>query len=141
MFKSTLLIAFILLPFIGVSQAGSTAVIGTWLTQIEDAKVEIYKKNGKFCGRVVWIAEPTDEDGKAKIDEHNPDQKLAKRPIMGIDILHGFSYEDSEWSGGYIYDPKVGKTYDCKLWIEDGTLKVRGYIGWLFDTKTWTKVK
>ncbi|MFT5820733.1 MAG: hypothetical protein ACI8ZM_001980 [Crocinitomix sp.] len=141
MFKNTLLIALMLLSFIGIGQAGSTAVLGQWLTEIADAKIEIYQKQGKFHGRVVWIAEPNDEDGKPKIDEHNPDQKLAKRPIMGIDILHGFTYDDGEWSGGFIYDPKKGETYECKLWIEDGTLKVRGYLGWLFDTKTWTKVK
>lgn len=141
MLKNTLLVAVMLLSFIGIGQAGSTAVLGTWLTEIEDAQVEIYKVQGKFHGRVVWIAEPNDEDGKPKIDKHNPDQKLAKRPIMGIDILHGFTYDDGEWSGGFIYDPKDGETYDCKLWIADGTLKVRGYLGWLFDTKTWTKVK
>ena len=141
MIKNTILFALIFLPLMGMSQTGSTAVLGTWLTEIEDAKVEIYQKQGKFYGRVVWIAEPNDEDGKPKIDEHNPNQKLNKRPIMGIDILSGFTYDDGEWSEGFIYDPKEGKTYDCKFWIEDGKLKVRGYLGWLFDTKTWTKAK
>ncbi len=141
MIKNTLLFTLLLLPFIGISQTGSTAVLGTWLTEIEDAKVEIYQKQGKFYGRVVWIAEPNDEDGNPKIDENNPNEKLNKRPIMGIDILTDFTYDDGEWSGGFIYDPKDGEVYECKFWLEDGDLKVRGYLGWLFDTKTWTKVK
>lgn len=141
MFKYTLILAFSLLPTFGSCQAGSTAILGTWLTQIGDAKVEIYQKQGKFYGRVVWMAEPNHDEGNPKVDEHNPNQKLNTRPILGIDILTSFTYDDDEWSGGYIYDPKDGKTYECKLWIEGGNLKVRGYMGWLFDTKTWTKVK
>jgi uncharacterized protein (DUF2147 family) len=139
MLKNTVFIAFSLLCLNGISKTGPAAVLGIWLTEIADAKVEIYKINGKYNGRVVWISEPNDEDGKPKMDKHNPDQKLAKRPIMGIDILYGFSYDDGEWSGGFIYDPKDGEIYDCKFWIDNGTLKVRGYLGWLFDTKTWTK--
>jgi uncharacterized protein (DUF2147 family) len=141
MIKNVLLITYFLLPFIGICQNSSTAILGTWLTQIEDANIEIYQKQGKFYGRVVWIAEPNDEDGNPKIDGNNSDERLNKRPIMGIDILYGFTYDDGEWSGGYIYDPKKGEIYDCKLWIEDGDLKVRGYLGWLYDTKTWTRVK
>lgn len=139
MIKNTLLLAIFLLPLFSICQSKSTDVLGTWLTEIKDAKVEIYQKQGKFYGRVVWVAEPNDDDGNPKIDKYNPNEKLNKRPVMGIDILLELTYDDGEWSGGFIYDPKDGKTYECKIWIEDETLKVRGYLGWLFDTKTWTK--
>jgi uncharacterized protein (DUF2147 family) len=34
-------------------------------------------------------------------------------------------------------DPKKGTVYDCKMWIEDGNLQVRGYIAFFFRTQTW----
>ena len=87
------------------------------------------------------MAEPKDEEGRPKVDEKNPNAKLKTRPILQMDILSGFVYSDGEWTGGTIYDPKDGETYECKLWLENGNLMVRGYLGWLFDTKTWTKAK
>lgn len=123
-----------------ISYANSNAVLGIWLTQIKDAKIEIYQKATKYYGRVVWLAEPNDESGRPVLDKYNPNQNLRTRQLLNIDILSGFVYDDGEWTGGTIYDPKDGETYSCKLWIEQGNLKVRGYLGWLFDTKTWTRV-
>ncbi|MCC7453228.1 MAG: DUF2147 domain-containing protein [Crocinitomix sp.] len=124
-----------------VGSANPDGILGVWMTQIKDAKVEIYKKVDKFHGRVIWMAEPKDEEGRPKVDEKNPNAKLKTRPILQIDILSGFVYSDGEWTGGTIYDPKEGETYSCKLWLENGNLMVRGYLGWLFDTKTWTRAK
>jgi uncharacterized protein (DUF2147 family) len=138
--KKMSLIALLLMVCSFASYANPNGILGIWLTQIKDAKVEIYKKEDKFHGRVVWLAEPKDEEGRAKVDEKNPNPKLKTRPILKIDILSGFTYSDGEWTGGTIYDPKEGETYSCKLWLESGNLMVRGYLGWLFDTKTWTKV-
>jgi uncharacterized protein (DUF2147 family) len=125
--------------FASKSSANSNAILGIWLTQIKDAKIEIYQKAAKYYGRVVWLAEPKDDAGRPKVDENNPNEKLKTRPLMNIDILSGFVFDDGEWAGGTIYDPKDGETYECKLWLDQGNLMVRGYLGWLFDTKTWTR--
>ncbi len=140
MIRKKLFLLFALVVFTGYGQS-QDAILGTWLTQIEDAHIEVYKKGGEYFGRVVWMAEPLDEDGNPQVDKENPNPKLKQRPILKMDILTGFSYEDNEWTDGFIYDPKSGETYDCKLWLENGTLKVRGYLGWLYDTKTWTRLK
>ena len=45
------------------------------------------------------------------------------------------------WSGGTIYDPDSGKTYKCNLeLLPNGSLKVRGYIGFslLGKNQIWT---
>ncbi len=49
---------------------------------------------------------------------------------------------EGKWTGGRIYDPNNGKTYKCTLELaNDGTLKVRGYVGisWFGRTETWTR--
>ncbi|WP_066756070.1 DUF2147 domain-containing protein [Crocinitomix algicola] len=135
------IMAFIILSVSSIisTYGQSNAIEGIWLTEIKDAKIEIYKKGNSYHGRVVWIKNPNDENGKPVTDKNNPNEALRKRPILKMDILIGFVYEGGEWTGK-IYDPKKGETYKGKLWISDGNLMVRGYLGWLYDTKTWTKV-
>jgi uncharacterized protein (DUF2147 family) len=58
-------------------------------------------------------------------------------------ILQGLKRDgDNRWSGGTIYKPNGGRTYKCYLELQpDGTLKVRGYIGFslLGVSQTWTR--
>jgi len=44
-----------------------------------------------------------------------------------------------EYSEGTILDPKNGKVYRCKIWIEEQDLKLRGYLGPFYRTETWKK--
>lgn len=124
--------------------AEADLIIGNWLTQEKNAKVKIYKKGNTFYGKIIWLKEPNDEQGKAKVDKENPEENLRTRPLMGLLILRDFVYdEDLEWEDGEIYDPKNGKTYSCMMTLsEDGrTLDVRGYIGisLIGRTSTWTR--
>ena len=36
-------------------------------------------------------------------------------------------------------DPEDGKIYKGEVWVEDGKLKVRGYLGMFYKTQTWLK--
>ena len=44
-----------------------------------------------------------------------------------------------EWKDGTILDPENGSVYDCKLWVEGGRLKVRGYVAFFYRTQTWVR--
>lgn len=137
--KHILLLSFSLISMLSFGAVKSDAILGTWFTEDKDSKVEIYKKGTKYHGRIVWLAEPNDEKGKPLVDKENSNVSLKTRPILNMDIIIGLVYDnDGEWDGS-IYNPRDGKTYTCKLWIEGVTLKVRGYLGWVYDTKTWTK--
>ena len=127
--------------------AQSDRILGFWITGEGDSQVEIYKdSNGKYQGKIVWLDEPN-ENGKPKIDDDNPDPKLATRPVMGLPLLRNFKYSSKKkrWTEGRIYDPKNGKTYDCYAWFEDGNynkLYLKGYvmgIRVLGRSTTWTK--
>ena len=150
--KTICIILLLSLPFKSLlAQAAADKIVGYYLTLDDDTKkeksqVQIYKNtNGKYYGKIVWLKEPN-ENGKPKLDKHNPDEKLQKRAIMGLEILKGFTYNksDMEWSDGSIYNPTSGKTYHCFIKFESPTsLKIRGYIGaaWMGLGKTaiWTK--
>lgn len=114
-----------------------------WMNKEKDAKVEIYKSGDKYYGKISWIKDMYEADGKTlKKDSKNSNEKQRNRTIINMDILSGFSYDDGEWTGGELYDPKSGKTYKSKMKLRDGNLEIRGYVGSPMFGKTtvWTRV-
>jgi len=124
------------------SAAASDAILGQWLTAEGTSKIEIYKSGEEFCGRIAWLKEP-ERDGKARVDDKNPDEKLRDRPLQGLIILRGFTYDgEGVWAGGEIYDPKSGNDYKAKMTLVDAkTLDLRGYvlIPLFGRTERWTR--
>jgi uncharacterized protein (DUF2147 family) len=121
-------------------------ILGVWLNEDKDAHVEIYKENDLYYGKIIWLKFPIDDEtGKPKLDKHNPDPELQKRPSLGIKLLTDFEWDgDNEWDEGDIYDPKSGKTYSCYIVMKEyDLLKIRGYIGVSLIGRTtyWTRVK
>jgi uncharacterized protein (DUF2147 family) len=120
------------------------AILGKWVNSTAEAHLEISKRNDKYYGKLVWIKEPKGTEGVLKTDIKNPDPKLRKRTILGLEILKDFVYDDGKWIEGTIYDPKSGKTYSCNMSIKDnGQLNMRGYIGvsLIGRSELWKKVK
>lgn len=127
-------------------------LLGIWATDRAEAHVEVSRGgDGKYYGTIIWLEEPfyaaNDSGGMAgqpKVDRENPDPALRDRGIDGLRIMDGFGYAGNDtWTGGSIYDPENGKTYKCRIHLtEEGTLKVRGYVGIpLFGRTTeWTPV-
>jgi uncharacterized protein (DUF2147 family) len=141
--KFTVLIAGLLLSsLIVAAQTTKTSILGTWINQEKAAKIEIYQQGEKFCGKIVWLKE-SNEDGKPKTDNKNPDKARQNDPIIGLVMLKGFEFDGkSTWKGGTIYDARSGKTYSSYLTLQaDETLKVRGYVGisWFGQTNIWTR--
>ena len=116
---------------LAVPAAAESNLIGVWETEDAKSNVEIYPCDDAFCGRIISLKEPLDEEGNEKRDRRNEDESLHGRLIVGIELLTGFEPDgEGVWSGGRIYNPEDGKTYKCKLTLQDeNTLKVRGYVG------------
>lgn len=118
-------------------KSASDAILGDWINAEKDASFLIYKKNEKYYGKITWGT------GGDSVDSKNPDPKLRTRELVGLTILNNFEFGGSNvWDNGRIYDPKDGKTYDCKMTLKNpNTLEVRGYVGFsLFGrTETWTR--
>jgi len=143
--KSIVLIAFLALIGLTTHAQSADAVVGEWYTTDQKGKVEIYPCQDAYCGKIIWLKEPTNPDGSTKLDKENPDESLQNRPIEGIEILSGLEYDgDGEYEDGEIYDPESGKTYSCLMRLKNGgsELEVRGFIGFslIGRSELWTRV-
>lgn len=127
--RITFIATLLVLSLVSYAQT-SKAILGKWLDQEQDAKIEIYESNGKFYGKLCWLKKPYEADGKTlRKDVKNKNEKLRERTLLNAVILTNFVFDDGKWDDGKIYDPKSGKTYSCVIKIKDGKLDVRGYIG------------
>ena len=119
-------------------------VVGKWKLEDGSAIVEVYQQGDVFNGKIVWLKNPTEADGSPAVDSNNPDAKLRSRQLIGLNMLSGLKQKGGEYSGGSIYDPGNGKTYNCSMKVEGDTLKVRGSLdkrGLLGRTMDWFRVK
>jgi uncharacterized protein (DUF2147 family) len=132
------------------------AIVGLWSTEPDEgewSRVEVYPCDDGYCGHIVWLSHPLYEEagdwgeiGDAKIDWNNEDDELRSQPVLGLELMHSFRFDDGKWKDGRIYDPDNGKTYRSELTLaEDGqVLKVRGYVRIAFvnlgRTTEWTRV-
>jgi len=101
------------------------------------SQVEIYEQSGKLFGKIVALTEPNDKQGKPKVCSACTGVDKDK-PIMGLVILRDLSPNGDRYKGT-IMDPNDGKIYTAEIWIKDGKLMVRGYSGFLYQTRTWLK--
>jgi uncharacterized protein (DUF2147 family) len=123
-----IIVSLFWLAFTTLSFSQAEKVVGYWLTEEGDSQISIYKSSdGKYYGKVVWL-----KDDKEIEDTFNPDPALKKNKVLGLQILSSFSWssDDYAWTGGTIYDPNNGSTYDCYMWFDKNydTLKIKGYI-------------
>jgi len=144
--KKILLVASIVLMSVALSMAQS--VTGKWKT-IDDetgkAKsiVEITIKDGKLYGKIIKLFKPKNEDQDPTCNVCPGNRKGKK--VIGMTIITALEKDGDEWEADdAILDPKDGKLYDCKVWLDEDNkdiLNVRGYIGFFFRTQTWHRVK
>lgn len=123
--------------------AQGTGAVGLWYDDTGKGAVEITPCGGKLCGRIVWLKEPISErTGKPIVDAYNPEPSLRARPICGLQILGDLARQsDGSWDEGWVYDPKVGKSYDAAIEVAGAELTLIGYKGIRLLSKsfTWTK--
>jgi uncharacterized protein (DUF2147 family) len=143
MIKKLYLFVFIATLAIHSNAQEADQILGKWASASGEGHIEIYNRGSKYFGKLVWIKKPKDEKGALRLDVNNPLEELRRKPIVGLEILKDFSYNNKKWEDGTIYDPKSGKTYSCKMTIPDPNhLNIRGYIGisLIGKTEVWSKV-
>lgn len=141
--KTRIVLALLCLgSFATLAQTKATDVVGVWLSEKKNGKVEVYQQGNRFYGKLIWSENMYEGDGKtSKKDANNPDKALAQRPLKDLLLLRDFVFDDGEWVDGTIYDPESGKTYSCTMKLDGEKLNIRGFIGIsLFGRTTmWTR--
>ena len=133
-----------LLMLAPLAAAFAQDVVGKWKLEDGTAIVEVYIAGDSYNGKIVWLLHPTEDDGTPAVDKNNPDSKLRSRQLIGLNMLSDLKKTGTEYSGGSIYDPGNGKTYNCSMKVEGNVLKVRGSLdklGLLGRTMDWFRVK
>ena len=115
-------------------------ISGRWTT-IDDntgakrSVVEITVVNGIATGHIVDIHDKTKLE---KVCDKCTDDRNGQR-ILGLPIIRNMQKDGNEWEDGTNLDPENGKVYDCKMWLEDGKLMVRGYVAFFYRTQVWVR--
>jgi len=132
------------LPFQALAGATGAAVgpkeAGLWYDDTGKGAVKIEVCGSKLCGKIYWLKNPLNDEGKPLIDRHNPNEAQQTRPICGLQVFGNLAQmPDGTWDTGWIYDPKEGKSYSVAMQLTDqDTLKVTGYLVMKLMGQTFT---
>ena len=124
--------------------SAQNSIVGKWKSVDDNTGdprsiVEILEREGKIYGKIIKLFPKPEEDPDPICDKCDPEDARFNKKIIGMEIIMEMTKDDNEYSGGSILDPEVGKVYRCKVWLEAGKLKVRGYLGPFYRTQTWLK--
>ena len=113
------LIIYTLFSFKNVPTEESEKIVGVWFTENNSSKIQIYKTDNQYFGKIIWLAPKSEKED------------LKVKPTLGYQIFRKFVYEGKNlWSGGQVSDPRSGMTVSGKMTLKDDkTLSVRGYVG------------
>ncbi|MCU0328720.1 MAG: DUF2147 domain-containing protein [Chitinophagales bacterium] len=104
---------------------------GYWLSENQKQKLFVFQepKSKQYFGKIVWMYEDDQENGRVLLDVNNPDENLRTRRVTGIILLKNFKQTGDSTFKGKIYDPISGKDYRCSIeLLGNNKAKVRGYI-------------
>ena len=124
--------------------AQAQSVIGKWENRNKEGQVnsiiKVYEKNDKVYGKVERIMREEDRDRVCTKCEGD----LKNEPIEGMEIMQGLKKDGDKYEGVTIVDPKTGKEYQCKIWLDEDNpdiLKIRGYISFFYKTREWHRAE
>ena len=116
---------------------------GVWYDDSGKGAVKVEMCGNKLCGKIYWLKDPLNAEGKPLYDRHNPNEAERGRPICGLQVFGNLAnMGDGTWDSGWIYDPKEGKSYSVAMELADqDTLKVTGYLvmKMMGRTLTWKR--
>lgn len=113
---------------------------GVWIDDTGKGAVEIRVCGDRLCGNIVWLQNPLGTNGKPLMDGYNPEVTKRTRAICGLPVIGDLRRQsEGGWDEGWIYDPKVGESYDVAVrLVSRDRLQVTGYKGLKIFSKTFT---
>ncbi len=141
--RVTLLIISLLLCFTGLySKSQADEILGVYYTRNKDSKVEIFKRGEKYYGKIVWLKDSIDENGKPLRDVNNPNEDLRSQRLLGLVFMKDFVYKEGSWLGGKLYTPKYGVHVDGHFrLLPSGDAEMKASYFFIYRTERWERVE
>ncbi len=132
-------ISFVIAILISSNLFAESDLFGYWLTPGSIVLIENCDKH--LCAKIETIFVEEGRDPKLILDENNKNKSLRSRTIVGINVLSGFSIDDTEqknFKDGKVYDPRRGREFKANIYLkDDGSLKVEGCLAFICDDEEW----
>ena len=115
----------------GPASAGTQPPLGQWLTEDRGGVIEVRPCGPVLCGVIVGLTDwPANGDVK---------RDWRGLPQCHSVLLAGLSLRDDGRWHGTVTNPENGRVYSAEVWVPDGTLRLRGYVGlpMLGSTQLW----
>ena len=131
-FKAISKLFFLMLSFsiFGIQQLpAQSSIEGKWKESQKGGIIEIYEEDGQYFGQLIG-SENQEETEKIQAREEK------------IIILRNFEKKnDTKFCCGKIFQPKTKRTLNGTLTlVDENTLKVKGKMGIMSGTTTWTRI-
>lgn len=125
------------------AQNAGDKILGTYKA-VQDgnvSKVKFTKNGNGYKAQIIWLEKPNNPDGTPKLDKKNSDKSKRSVRADQIVLIEKITYKDGVWSGGKIYDPTKGKSFNVEVKFKDTkTLQVTGSLLIFSQTVEWTKL-
>jgi uncharacterized protein (DUF2147 family) len=107
-----------------IAQTSRDDILGVWMTENNEAKVNIYKEHEKYFGKIIW---------SSKKEENH----------INVIVLKNFEYQNNKWVGT-IYEPR--HQHDAKGEIKKiniDKIEITGYAFFsiLSSSEYWIRSK
>jgi uncharacterized protein (DUF2147 family) len=135
----TLLIFIICLSATNSSADPAADPSGLWNTFDKSgtlqSTVEVRIEAGKLYATILRLHNQPEENPVCE----NCKGDLYGKPVIGMEVINGLSLKKNIWQNGTLFDPETGGSYKGRVWLEENTLMVRGYLGFVYQTKSWQR--
>jgi len=122
-----LLVAFLTLPITAFAQ-DATGIWRTEATERGHLEIEISSCGAMYCGTIVGARGPQGQTG--------PYEHMGRRLIWDMQPDGAGS-----WSGGKIWDPRNGRSYNSRMTLSGGQLTVSGCLLSVCKSQVWRRVR
>lgn len=127
-----------------ISLSAQSSVLGTWkvvdnVTNDVKYHVQMFEFEGRMYGKVVKMVKvPVDQ--KCTLCPSD----LKNQPVLGMVVMEKLLLSGGFYKNGRMLDPQNGRWYSCQMWLKEedpDVLVVRGFLGFIYFTQYWYRVK
>ncbi len=119
-------------------------VTGNWYTYGAKSMVKITRCGKGLCGKIVWLRQKLDSEGRPLRDERNLNKGYRTRKVLGLSTFSGLSPAGPKRWSGLMYNPDDGRTYKASLTIlSASSIRIEGCRvgGGPCGQRTWARAK